>query len=274
MHLRHHSAFSTALLFTAFTAVDSAQSLPTTQPGMVEIAIEDIKLGHNDDHETNEAAWAAAFEKAKHPAPYLALVSMTGRPQVWFTTAYESHAAIGNALKFTTDNKALDSEISRLTRLDAEHIEGVRIVQARARPDLSYGAFPDVATQRFWEITTFRLRPGFDGPFAAAAKAYAASASRNAPKTSFRTYEVLAGLPAPTFIVFGSVVAFADFDAVMKSGDASMKGLNAQEQDAMAKVGPGLISTETQRFRLSPKMSYVPADVRAKDPKFWATTQE
>jgi hypothetical protein len=87
-------------------------------------------------------------------------------------------------------------------------------------------------------------------------------------------YEVIAGLPAPAYIIFGSMAAFADLDGTMKDGLATMKGLNAQEQEAMTKFAPGIINTETQRFRVSPKMSYVPADIRAKDPKFWSVTPE
>src|SRR2546425_1876083 len=40
-----------------------------------------------------------------------------------------------------------------------------RSLQARARPELSYGAFPDLTRQRFWEITTFRVRPGHRADF-------------------------------------------------------------------------------------------------------------
>src|SRR3989304_662181 len=65
--------------------------------------------------------------------------------------------------------------------------------QAGARPALSHGAFPDVAMMRFWEISTFRVKPGHEEEFAAAAKAYAAAAARSAPSASWRTYEGVGG---------------------------------------------------------------------------------
>jgi hypothetical protein len=273
MRLTLVPAFSAALLFTFSSGFDAQQALPTSQPGLIEIHIEDIKFGHGADHETNEANWVAAFERAKFPASFIALESITGRQQVWFTAAYESHAAIGNSMKAVTENKALAADVARFEKIDAEHVESMRIVQGRARPDLSHGTFPDISTQRFWEISVFRMRPGFEGQFAAAAKAYGAAAGRSAPKSSYRVYEVIAGMPAPTFIIFGSTAAFAEFDAALKEGDAIMGAMNAQEQEAMGKAVPGMLSVETQRFRLNPKMSYVPAEVKAKDPKFWTTTQ-
>ncbi len=71
-----------------------------------------------------------------------------------------------------------------------------------------------------------------------------------------------------SYALNADTVAFSELDAVMTSGDAVMKGLNAEEQAAMEKFGPGIISSETNRFRLDPTMSYVPADVSAEDPEF------
>jgi len=73
--------------------------------------------------------------------------------------------------------------------------------------------------------------------------------------------------------LFAFTPSFADFDPAMKDGDATMAAMNAQEQEAMGKAVPGMLSVETQRFRLNPRMSYVPAEIKAKDPKFWTTTQ-
>ena len=104
------------------------------------------------------------------------------------------------------------TELDRLNKGDADHITSRRTIQAVARTDLSYGAYPDMALQRFWEITTFRVRPGYEEAFANAAKTYAAAAKRAAPNMSWRTYEVIAGVPGPTYLVFSSVPSFADFD--------------------------------------------------------------
>ena len=38
-----------------------AQSLPTVQPNYVQLTIEDVKVGHDDDHSKVEAGWPAAW---------------------------------------------------------------------------------------------------------------------------------------------------------------------------------------------------------------------
>jgi hypothetical protein len=263
------------LLPAALLAVSAApalgQGLPTTQPNLIQIVREEVKIGHEAAHRKTEAGWPAAFEKAKDPEYYMAMVSMTGPAEAWFVIPLDSHKAMGDMLKRQNDNPALSTELDRLSLADAENINSLRVIHAAARKDLSRGSFPDMAQQRYWEITLFRMKPGHEADFEAAAKAYGAAAGRSAPNTSYRVYEIIAGMPGPTYLVFTSVVSFSDFDSMMTDGEATMKGMTAEERAALQKFSAdGLIEAETNRFRLDPEMSYVPSDVRTKDPTFWA----
>jgi hypothetical protein len=247
-----------------------AQSLPATQPNLLQIIREEVKVGHADDHVKTESGWPAAFEKAKSPYYSLALVSLTGSNEAWFIVPYDSHKAMADDMKRSSDDPNLTAELARLSRADAEHLTGLRTIQAMARKELSHGAFPDTAKQRFWELTLFRVRPGHEEEFTAAAKAYGSATDRVAPSTSYRVYEVIAGMPGPAYLLFSSTTSFGDFDKSMSEGEITMKGATAEERAALQKFSlEALISAETQRFRLDPEMSYVPKEVRAQDPAFW-----
>src|SRR5439155_1739407 len=150
--------------------------------------------------------------------------------EAWFVIPFDSHSAIADSLKRQSDDPVLAAELARLQRADAEHITSVRSIQAVARKDLSRGAFPDPGKQRFYEITVFRVRPGHEGEFAAAGKAYGSAAGRTAPSTSYRVYEVTAGMPKPTYLIFSSMVAFGELDKMMSDGDATMKAASADER--------------------------------------------
>ena len=260
-------------LFTLLLGASSsmpAQDLPTTQPRFITIYREEVKVGRVAEHQKIEAGWPAAFEKSKSPEYYLAMVSMTGPNEAWFVTPQTSHAAMGDEMKRQDADPVLTAELSRLSRADAEVLNNVRVIQAAARTDLSYGTFPDLARQRFWEITWFRVRPGHEQQFEAAAKAYMSAAKRLDPGANWRTYEIIAGNPGPTYLIFSSVPAYADFDKMMEGGMKVMQGLNAEESAALQKVSlEGLINTETNRFRIDPRMSYVSQATRATDPGFW-----
>lgn len=249
-----------------------SQSLPSTQPQMLLIIKENIKIGHRAEHLMTESGWPAAYERAKSPDSYLAMESMTGSPQVWFLSPYASNQAMADSFKRDDADSVLSAELARLSRMDAEHLTGLELIQAAARPDLSHGAFPDLMRQRFWEITVFQGKPGSGPAFEAAAKAYGAATGRAAPDASYRTYQVIAGMPTPTYLVFSSVADYADFDESTAEDMATMNALTADERAAIAKAMEGMAEVVTHRFSLSSEMSYVPAEVKASDPEFWKST--
>lgn len=265
------SRFFTAATFLAYAVSASAQgALPTSQPNYLTIVREEVKLGRAADHERIEAGWPAAYEKAKSPDYYLAYVSTTGRNEAWYIVPFDSHKAMGDSMRRESEDATLAAELRRLQRADADVVNNVTTIQAMARKDLSMGAFPDVAKTRFVEITIFRVRPGHERAFEEATKAYGAAAKRSSPNASFRIYQVMAGIPGPTFLVFSSTESFADFDRAVQEDMAIMKGATPDELKTLERFSAeGLVNVETQRFRIDPVMSYVPKETRAADPAFW-----
>jgi hypothetical protein len=258
------------LCASAVPALAQTPGLPTSQPSLVTIVREEVKVGRATEHARIEAGWPAAYERAKSPDYYLAMVSMTGPSEAWYISPYASHAAIGESMKREAADPVLSAELARLARADGEVLNALRTIHAMARPDLSMGAYPDLARQRFWEITTFRVRPGHEQEFDAAAKAYIAAAQRSAPATAFRVYEIIAGGLTPTYLIFGSITAFGQFDDMLANGMKTMQGATAEERAALQKFSTdGMINAETNRFRLDPKQSYVSRETRATDPAFW-----
>jgi hypothetical protein len=260
----------TLLAIAAGSAADAlAQGMPTTQPKLLHIYREEIKPGRSADHAKWEAGWPAAFEKAGAKYTYIALTSMTGPQEAWFISPFADHAAFGQSLADEAD-PALGPELERLAKGDGEFLERLSAMQAVAAPELSHGAFPDMSKVRFYEITTFRVKPGHYDEWVAATKAYKAAAARSAQGASWRTYEVVAGAPGGTWLVMSSTGSFADFDRMAAEGEATWKGMNTEERAVLGKfMREGVLSTATQRYRVSPSMSYVDAATRAKDPAFW-----
>jgi len=263
--------FVLATAFLTYAVGASAQGgLPTSQPNYLTIVREEVKLGRASEHERIEAGWPAAYEKAKSPDYYLAFVSATGRPEAWYVAPFDSYKAIGESMKRESDDAALAAELKRLQRADADVLSNLTVIHAMARKDLSMGAFPDLAKTRFVEITIFRVRPGHDRGFEEAAKAWGSAAKRSAPDSSYRIYQVIAGMPGPTYLVFSSTQSFAEFDKTATDDAAVMKGATAEERATLERVGKeGLVNVETQRFRVDPVMSYVSKETRAADPAFW-----
>ena len=270
MRVRVLSSLSiTALLVTGGTAV-IAQSLPTSQPKILQIYREQIKAGQSAAHEANETGWPQAFAQAKSPDYYLALASMTGRSEVWFVGPYESYSAMGKSMARDEANGELSATLGRLSAADAQYLDGYDAIEAIAAPELSHGTFPDLNKARFWDISVWRVRPGHDRDFAEATAAYKKIVTRTAPNASWRTYRVSEGMPAGTYIIFSSVESFGQFDAMMADDQAAEKGMTPQDQTMFQKFfAEGVISVVSNKYRLSPTMSYVSPETKAADPAFW-----
>lgn len=244
-----------------------AQGLPASQPALITIIREQVKVGRGAEHAKIEAGWPALYGRVNSPDYYLAMTSLTGTPEAWYIVPSASHAAYGETMK---RDLAQSAELDRLSRADAEVLDGIRTIQAVARTDLSMGAYPDLSKQRYWEITIARVRPGHEQEFSAAAKAYGTAAQRSAPNAQYRIYEVIAGMPTPTYIIFSSVPNYGDFDQMLADGAKTMANATQTEMAALQKFSAdATMSWESNRFRLDPKMSYVSREVRATDPAFW-----
>jgi hypothetical protein len=101
-------------------------------------------------------------------------------------------------------------------------------------------------------------------------KTWAAAAGRSASSNRWRTYEVVAGAPDGTYLMFSTVASFAEFDKAMTDGEVTWKGLTFEERSTLQKAfTEGVVSSTTNRYRLDPVQSYVPAETRQKDPAFW-----
>lgn len=263
-----HASIATVLVTTGLA---NAQDLPKSQPKLITVWREAVKVGKSDAHAKSEARFVAAFEKAKYPDHYLALVSLTGSAEAWYITPHESHAKIAESMKLDENSPALMKELERIGADEDKYVDSLRIFQAMARPDLSAGDFPDLAKARFFSISIIQAKLGHEADFDAAAKAYGAARLRVAPKHGFRVYQVIAGMPSPTYLIISSIEDYAQFDDTTAAGLATVKAMTSEENAARLKFQTeGAVSMVSNRYRVDPGQSYVSQETRAKDPKFWS----
>ncbi len=263
------------LVVSAGVALDicwaaSAQGLPKTQPKFITIVREEVKVGRNAEHSRFESGWPAAMEKAKSPDYYVAMTSLTGPNEAWFVMPWESHGAVAESMKREDKDPVLSAEMARLSLGDAEYTSSARTIQARARTELSAGEFPDVGKARFFQITVWRVRFGHQQQFEEAAKSYAAARMRSNSKEGYRFYEVIAGMPTPTYLTISSVEGYGGLDQIVAADQATWKAMTADETSVLQKAGiEAVISSEPNNFKVEPQMSYVPKETREQDAEFW-----
>lgn len=241
------------------------QALPTRQPPLIEVIRELEKPGHGAAHEATEARWAQTNRTAGFPAAYIALVAASGTPEVWWVVPYESFDGLGKTDAF--GDAAYKAGIGKIAMEDGDHITNVIRMQARAVPDASHGAFPEVGKARVYSVITVRMRPGHEQSFTEIAKHFAAAAGTGV--TGWRSYEVVAGAPGGTYLVMASYPSWAAVDANEAAWAKAAAGGAAHFQAATKLSAEAVMSTETRYFSINPRMSLVPKELSASDP-FWA----
>ncbi len=259
-----------AVMLTTPTLV--AQGTPPPPPTILEILTESIKPGHNAAHLHTEAGWPRAFARANVAIHWLGMVQETGPGEAWFVSGYPSLAALEEANKAVEAAPGLGEEIDRLWTADGEHVSGTSRILARYRPELSNFTGVVIPTMRYFQILTFRVRPGKETSFAGAATTYLDLVKKAGvqAQASWATYEIIAGMPGPTFMVWIPFKSLGDMDTSAPVSAAVDKAMTAEVAQKFAGLASeGYINVTTHFMRFNPRLSHLEADFVAVDPDFW-----
>jgi len=245
----------------------SAQVMPP--PPYMEIFREEVKAGRAGPHVQAEAGWPRAFATAKIPNSCIAMTTIYGPSEAWFFEGHASVAEIEAVNKAIEAAPGLTRELDRLSQADAANVNALHTLLARHLPEASNGPNIDPAEMRVWEITIFRVRPGKEGSFYEGAKLYQSVVKQAQVDAPWATYEVMAGMPGPTYLVFVPHKTLAEIDPAVGVGAAIQKAMNEETMKKFGTLSEGFISVENLVFAPSPEMSYAPAEWIAQDPKYW-----
>ncbi|HET9785748.1 MAG TPA: hypothetical protein VFP47_01370, partial [Pyrinomonadaceae bacterium] len=89
----------------------------------------------------------------------------------------------------------------------------------------------------------------------------------------FAVYQVIAGMPGTTFLVFRPMKSLAEYD--MRLGPKVRAAMTDDERKKADKIiSEGVIVTDTSVYAFNPSMSYLPTQFTARDAAFWNPTPE
>jgi hypothetical protein len=244
----------------------AAQDSP---PAYLQIFREEVKPGRAGQHVITEAGWPRAFAKAKMKNHYIAMTAVYGPAEAWFMEGHESMAELDESNKAIESAPGLTAELDKLSQADAANISGARAFLGRFRAELSNPGKVDVAKTRVWEVLVFQVRPGHEGDFNEAAKLYKSTVEQAKIDFPWATYEVLAGMPGPVYLVFLPHLTVTEIDPATGVGAQLGKAFTEEAQKKLSTLSEGYSSVEDIVFNVSPQMSYMSDEFVARDPKFW-----
>jgi len=259
-----------AVLAPAALAAQAAPAAPTYN--VLYIYRETVKPGKGVAHDAHEGAWARAAAAAKPPTGFLALSAMSGAPENWYISAYESWAAYEAANKATAANAALTAVNDKFSAKEDEFLSDARGMALTFRQDLSYGGPADLAACRYFSITRISVRPGHTEEYEANRKLTKAAHESGKLADSYTMWQAASGAPAGTYFIFAARKSLSEIDEGAAihgaSYQAALGGPDGQKKMA-ANTAAAVISTQNDIFAFAPQQSIAPAAWVAADPGYW-----
>jgi hypothetical protein len=246
-----------------------AQTAPLPPPKVIRIYREEVKPGMAAAHRKLEVPFPRAFARANAPNHYIALTSISGPNEAWFLERHESFAEIEKGDQEQDGNAALSAEIDQLLEHDGSVLSGSRAILARLEEDLSFRPGINMPMMRFLTVNTVRVRPGHDAEFREARKIINAAYEKANADQHFAVYQVTAGAPIGTYLIFRGRKSLAELDA--PPNQSVQQAMGESNQKKLQELASSyLLSNEGNIFSIKPDMSYVPKTFAAADPAFWA----
>ena len=185
-------------------------------------------------------------------------------------TGYDSFAAWGKDTESLDRAGAFKTEYDRLSEGDAQFLSGGRSIVGAFREDLSTPVEVVLAKMRYLRVLTIRVRPGHDSDFTDAAKMIRAGYEKANVQLAWATYQIVSGMPTPTFMVLLPMKSLDEIDAGLGNSKKLADAQGEENQKKLAKLSAdGYLSVETNIYAFDPKMSYPAKDFAAADPEFW-----
>jgi hypothetical protein len=251
------------------TSLAAAQDA-ATMPKVLQITREYTKpYKAGAAHDKTESAFIAAFARAKFPAYYVGLNSLSGKSRALYLTMYDSFAEWEKDNKIIEKNPALGAEVERAGIADGENLDGLDSVVYMRDEDLSYRPHADISHARYMEVEVFQVRPGHEAEFREAAKMVKAAHDKAGDSAHWAMFQIAFGAETGTYIALSADDSMADIDTgfsngkkfVDAMGEGGMKKLDALTAAAME-------TWHNELFTINPKQSYVNPDWIKAD-SFW-----
>jgi hypothetical protein len=221
-------------------------------------------------HDKTESAFVAAMTKAKFPAHYIGLNSMSGKPRAIYLTLYDTFAQWEADNKLVDKNPALAAELERASVADGDLLESINSAVFTSDKELSYKSRPDLTHARYLEATIFRVKSGHRADWYKLAKMVKEAHEKAGTSAHWSMYEIAYGAEDGEYVALSADDSMADID---KGFAENKKFGEALGEDGLKKFrelySSTVESSRSELYAINPRMSYVSDEWVKGDPDFW-----
>jgi hypothetical protein len=243
----------------------------TSVPKVLQITREYIKpYKAGAAHDKTESAFVETFRRAKFPAYYVALNSLTGKSRALYLTGYDSFETWGKDNDLVNKNKVLADGIERAGLADGELLESVDTEVLTYNEESSYKPHPDMSNARYVEIYVYHVRPGHGADWNKLTKMVKGAHDKAGDSVHWAMFEVAYGGEGGTYVAFSGAKSLADVDTGFSEDKKFAAALGEDGMKEMDKLyGETVDASHSELFSVNPRQSYVPDSWIKADPDFW-----
>ncbi len=253
-----------AVFAVALPLLAAAQSAGPT-PKLLIIYREDVKPGKTLAHAKMETAWTQALLRINWPTPMLALTSMSGPDQVWFTIGYDTFADLEKGTKLEESSAGFAQIRQQYGPSESDFLDSSRSMIAVLQPELSYKTDFDLTATRYFRVRTVRIPSGHGEDWTAMRKLLVAAFTKANTGGPLIVYRVAIGAPSGTYLIFAPYKSLAELDQ-----QVNMREIMGGDFDKFAELATkASVSTEDALFSINNRMSLPAKEWVAADPTFW-----
>jgi hypothetical protein len=259
-------------LAVASHALAAAQDAAPTPPKVLAIAREWVKPGKGGMvHDKSEAGFVAASTRAKLQGHYVALNAMSGKQRALYMFRYPSFEAWEQDNKIIDKNPALAAEFDRLFMADGELLENADLSVFTYNEEWSFHTHPDLSHARYYDISSFHIRPGHRKEFSDCVKMVKDANEKGGTAAHWGAYELAYGGEGGTVIALTHRESLSEIDKDFAESKKFAEAIGGE--GGMQKLdevcGEGADSSHTELFSINPKQSYAEDAWIKSDPDFW-----
>jgi hypothetical protein len=265
-------ALSLALAPICEARAEKSPSFATSPPKLLLLVHQSFQPGKATLRRTLDMAMSRVCNRVAVPNSWIDLEPITGDGQSRASfDPFDSFEELDKAGAEWARIFSQPSEIAKLQQDIQALVASEQTVIAVRRDDVGYRANSiDLSKARILRMLEVRLHPGREDDFIEAFKTLGAAYDKINSDTPWVVYQVNAGMPTPSFLVFVPMKALRQNDDLL----ARQKSLReAEGEPGVARMQQiareAYASTESNLYAISPEMSHVSKEFAAGDPEFW-----
>lgn len=279
---RSRVAFTTGIVFALAAFAPSlraqgnqASRLPGEPPKILNIVHEQLIPGKTGAYADLLRRIGAEYIQKKIPAYWYGAQSFTGPLQALYLNFFDSFAdaqAMNDALSRAV---AANPALAQMQEQLLTYTSSVSNAFAVRRDDLGYRWDAiDFSKARVLRVATIVVRQGHEAEFAEAIRGLRAAYARLNATAYWATYQVTAGAPSSTFVIFLPMHSLDEMDDYVDRIAALPQAEGPGVAERLQEIArDSYRSWDSELFTVSPSQSHMPADFAAGDPAFWRAAQ-